>query len=305
MALDTTPYMGHQANVGVGIQSGSISNGLVVETCGIGLEGPAEINADGIDGDRQEDSNRDVQGVKDVNGPLTWFPVYADLYLMLPWIFLGAWDSTTLKIGNTVTAWKLVKELGSTQELIENCMVKQATFNANQGAALQLSLDVIAKTLTNQASGTTEIPAAARTDVWTVYQTALEIDSLAAEFETCSLTINNNPPDIYFNSQSRSHLLAGRSRIEWQFQFPISERHEAIKTKVLAATELSAVLALTNTTGQILRFTSSNCRAMGKVTAENKDDWMKFPIAVRSKKDKSTGTNTSLQVELIDAGSGS
>jgi hypothetical protein len=194
------------------------------------------IDTAGIVGSRTHPSERSRAGPEQIGGSVTLVPTAAVLTTMLPYI-LGTSGALTETIADFTTE----KTVETKKFSYGNCKVARATFSASRGGALQLSLDIQAKSETVTTASIAATVALAAPYVFT--DLTLTVASVAYSANSFQLTIDNGIEVENFNSLTPVRLNETDRVISWSMSVPFLD---ATALYPLATAGVSAVAAFGN-----------------------------------------------------------
>lgn len=184
------------------------------------------FSAAGMRGTRGEQSERVVQNTREPGFSVTLQPNSVELDTILPWI-LGAAESTdTFALAETLPTFSWIVDMGGTARWYwTTCTVNTATFSAQQGGPLELTMDVEALAFSTDATafGATTV---SLVPPYMFYEStsALVVNSQTLAHFNWSLTVNNMlVTNRFTNSQTRTALPSMGRQVTWTLDGPYGD----------------------------------------------------------------------------------
>lgn len=171
------------------------------------------IDGNALKGTRSRSKERIREGLRIVNGQVTWEPQTNDLAIMLPFILGASNSGTSYPLGETPSAFEIYKMFGTSAGSSPNtrfttyagCKVNQATFSATSGGLLRCTLDIVGLTATAAAYNDAGVPTVTLNTTTTLFTfhdvSTLTIGGNTFKLFDFSLTINNAMRPRWINSR--------------------------------------------------------------------------------------------------------
>lgn len=165
------------------------------------------IDTNALRGTRSHGSERTRRGTRRVDGTLLLAPNPIELVTLLPAIFGGTPSGTSYPLGESLTLFNLFGVRDGTVYTYSDCAVESATFSAQEGGPMTLSLTVVGKD--EAASGSAGSAAIdVTTQPFTLMDAAVSVAGSSREVSGFELTIQNVLEVKYRNSLTPTQIVA-------------------------------------------------------------------------------------------------
>lgn len=165
------------------------------------------IDTNQLRGTRSHGSERVRRGTRRVEGQINMAPTALDLVTWLPLIYGGTPVSTSYPLGESLTLFNLFPVRDATVYTCSDCIVDSATFSAQEGGPLQMSLSLIGKDETAAGSmGSAAVDVT--TQPFVLHDVVVSIGGTAREVTSFELTVQNAVETKYRNSATPTQLKA-------------------------------------------------------------------------------------------------
>lgn len=166
----------------------------------------AHIDGNALKGTFSRNVARIREGLRVVNGQLSWEPQAADLNYILPYILNGTPSSDTYPVGSNTTAFNVYKNFagangGNRINTFAGVKVNQATFSGSAGQLMRLSLDVVGLTMTATSTGAPTITVDTTTTMFAFHDASVTVGGTVYKLFDISVTINNAMRPRWINSR--------------------------------------------------------------------------------------------------------
>lgn len=215
------------------------------KTCGI-KQKVGLIGSPGMRGERVRHGAKIVQGEISVGGPLVLEPTPAELDFFLPYI-MGAVEATDVfAMGDTFTALYALIDRKQKVHKYTGLVVDKATFRFRRNQPVELTIDWIGKTESQQNAGSFSAAAIDTQESYLMRQAVLTLQALTVEFEEAELSISNFMDAKFRNSQTATAIDATDSSVQLRVTVPYNTTNLAIYTNEVAASWAGGSIVLTN-----------------------------------------------------------
>lgn len=214
------------------------------------------IDGNALKGTRSRSKERVREGLRVVNGQVTWNPQSSDLATMLPYIMGASASGTSYPLGETPSAFEIYKLFGTSGNrfvTFAGMKVNQATFTASAGGLLTLSLDLIGLTATPaDVAGAPTVTLNTTNTMFTFHDatTAITLGGSTRKLYDFTLTVNNAMVPRWINSRDADSIYSTDRIITISHNMP--EDQDVVAT--YEDTTTAVVLTFTNAS-QSLAFT--------------------------------------------------
>lgn len=218
------------------------------------------IQSEGMRGTRSRYGDRVTQGQKSVAGDLVLNPTPVELDTLLPYI-LGANEATDVfSVADTLPSFYAMLDRVQKLHTYAGLVVARAVFNFTANQLVRLTLSVVGTTETEANAGGFPSLTIDTGEAYVMHQGVLTYDSVAREFNSATLTIDNAPLVLFRNKQEASAITPGDRIVTLDVELPYDDANQDIYTEQEAGTWASGSLALTNG-NQSLTFTLNSLRS--------------------------------------------
>lgn len=218
------------------------------------------IQSDGIRGTRSRYGDRVAQGQKSVAGDLVMNPTPVELDTLLPYI-LGAAESTDVfAVADTLPSFFVMLDRVQKLHTYAGLVVSRAVFDFTANQLVRLTLSLVGTTETEANAGGFPSLTIDTGEAYVMHQGVLTYDSVAREFNSARLTIDNSPLVLFRNNQEASAITPGDRIVTLDVELPYDSANQDIYTEQEAGTWANGTLVLTNG-NQSLTFTLNSLRA--------------------------------------------
>lgn len=201
------------------------------------------LHPTGIRGTRSRHKERTRDGLQRVGGTITLEPSPSEIDFILPFILGAAEVATdTFNLAETlpeliIGVRRVVKEFTYT-----GCKIVRAVFSGSEGSPLQLALDVVGKTSTDDPSGTATYPTPDSDDMYVFTDGVLTLVAGAREMSDFELTIENvHEEDRFTNSVTRTDVPIIDRNITFSATVPYDSTNEDLHDQAVAGAAGSLV----------------------------------------------------------------
>lgn len=206
------------------------------------------LSTDGIRGTRSHPVERTRAGVYTIDGSIVMEPGPVDLDALLPLILGGAPSGSgtvTYPVAETLPSFFVTIDRIAAMATFAGCVMDSATFSAQQGSLLELSLNIAGKTetlgvVTGFAGLTPSLqPPYVMMDAVLTFAGGVQL------FKSASFTVNNSVKrDRFMNSVTRTDVPALDRTVEVSLDLPYTTDQSSIYD--LNATSATVLLTFTN-----------------------------------------------------------
>ena len=182
--------------------------------------------ADGMRGTRGSQSERVVQNTRAPGFSMTMQPNAVELDTLLPLILGAAEIVDVFALAETLPTFTFSVDLGGTARWYwVSCYVDKATFSAQQGGPLELTMEVESLTFTTDATVfPTLVTSAIGPYIYSESSAGLSVSSTAYGFFSWQLAIDNMlVKDRFTNSQTRTALPSAGRSVTWTWDGPYGD----------------------------------------------------------------------------------
>lgn len=239
--------MASEAMAGFGASGSPVTQAIWFESFGLQTT-HTDVENNGVNGTVALRSENITEGLIDVSGPISLKPRPDELIALLPYIMGSTGSSNTFPLteGMTEMAWAVYRVAEATQW--DGCVINKATFSAQPGQPIMLTLDVLGKVPTEGLTFPSITGTYSVMQPFMSYQFVLHINSIQYECNNWTLTIDNGIlPNIYRMSQTRLVTPRGTRTITLAMEIPHTSNELALYG--VAVGGLGATLIGTNPTG--------------------------------------------------------
>lgn len=247
------------------------------------------LDAAGTRGTRSHVSERVKQGTLAPGYTVTLNPNSVELDSLLPRIFGGTESVDSFPLAETLPTFVTNIDNGDSRFHYAGCVVNRATFSAEQGRLLELTLDVEGTTLTKSA---TSFPSLTISTVapYIFSEVVISVSSTNYSFKRWSLTIDNHlKVDRFYNSLTRASLTPMDRTITWEMDGPFGD-NTALYALAAAGVACVATFTLGN---RSVAFTSNKVTFPEELPViPGRSDEITMPLRGVARKDGSTNELT-------------
>lgn len=206
----------------------------------------SQIQSEGMRGTRSRNGNRVAQGQKTVAGDLVMNPTPVELDTLLPYI-LGAAESTDVfAVADTLPSFFVMLDRVQKLHTYAGLVVARAVFDFTANQLVRLTLSLVGTTETEANAGGFPALTIDTGEAYVAHQAVLTYDSVAREFNSARLTIDN-APKVDFRMNQEANVITPTDRIvTLDVEMPYDSANNDIYTEQEAGTWASATLVLTN-----------------------------------------------------------
>jgi hypothetical protein len=165
------------------------------------------IDTNALRGTRSHGSERVRRGLRQVNGTLLFAPNPLELVTLLPLILGGSPSGTSYPLAETLPTSEWFASRDGTIYHVNGAVVESATFSAQEGGPMTVSMTVVGKDEVAEGSmGSAAIDVT--TQPFTLMDAAVSVASGAREVSGFELTIRNTLEVKYRNSLTPTQIVA-------------------------------------------------------------------------------------------------
>lgn len=246
------------------------------------------IQSEGMQGTRSRTAPRVSQGQKTVAGDLVMNPTPVELDTLLPYI-LGANESTDVfAVADTLPSFYVMLDRVQKLHTYAGLVVARAVFDFTANQLVRLTLSLVGTTETEANAGGFPSLTIDTGEAYVAHQAVLTYDSVAREFNSARLTIDN-APKVDFRMNQEANVITPTDRIvTLDVELPYDSANNDIYTEQEAGTYANATLVLTNG-NQSLTFTLNSLMAEpGTPDIQARGQELVMPLSFRAYKSGST-----------------
>lgn len=208
------------------------------------------VNTTGIRGHPDEVIERNLPGIKRVNGQIRFFPTPTELTTLLPIIYGTAASGTTYALATTLTGYAAVADRVTKVHTYAGAKAVRSRFHGGgHNTAVGLDVDFLGTTETEGAAGTfTSTGISVATKPWMFHQATVTVDGNTVTPQSWEFTVDwNADAERFYNSQTLAEVNTTFRTITMNMMLPYDTSPGAsIYTSSLLNTGVQVVITATN-----------------------------------------------------------